>query len=92
MYEGATYATLAEAFAAAKAGGTITLKDNVTVTGATDADANDLTGGVVLLDLAGHTVYGANNNIALRVKNAQGRSLTIKNGSDRRSGRHVLHG
>lgn len=80
VYEGVTYATLAEAFAAAKAGGTITLKDNVTVTGTTDADANDLTGDVVL-DLAGHTVYGANNNIALRVKNAQGGSLTIKNGS-----------
>ena len=44
VYEGVTYATLAEAFAAAKAGGTITLKDNVTVTGTTDADANDLTG------------------------------------------------
>ena len=80
LYDGEAYETLAKAFEAAKGGGTITLSDDVYVTGQSDADAIELAGDVTL-DLGGHTVYGANNNIAIRVKNSSGGSLTIVNGS-----------
>ena len=79
-FSGKTYSTLSEAFAAAKDGGTIKLLGSVTVTGTTDADARGLTGDVVL-DLNGNTVYGANNNIAIRALSSEGGSLTITNGS-----------
>ena len=79
-FGGVRFDTLAAAFEAAKSGGTITLADDVTVTGASDADAVGLTGDVTL-DLNGHTVYGNNNNIAIRAKSFEGGSLTITNGS-----------
>lgn len=79
-FNGTEYTTLVAAFDAAKDGGTITLNGNIEVTGQTDADANGLKGNVVL-DLNGHTVFGKNNNIAIRAKNAEGGSLTIKNGT-----------
>ena len=78
-FDGQTYDTLSAAFAAAKMGGTITLTDDLTVSATTDADARDLTGDVTL-DLDGHTVYGANDNIAIRAINCTG-SLTITNGT-----------
>ncbi len=80
MFNGEAYETLTAAFAAAAGGGTITLTDDVTVTKSTDADARGLTGDVTL-DLGGHTVNGANGNIAIRVINSDGGSLTIVNGS-----------
>ena len=79
MFNGEAYETLTAAFQAAVNGGTITLTDDVTVRGTSDADANGLTGDVTL-DLGGHTVYGANNNIAIRAKGNSG-TLTITNGS-----------
>ena len=80
QFDGKTYATLTEAFTAAKSGGTIKLLDNVTVSDEKGADARGLTGDVTL-DLNGYTVYGANNNIAIRAISFDGGSLTIINGS-----------
>lgn len=78
-FDGQTYDTLSAAFNAARAGGTIILTGNLTVSETTGADARELTGDVTL-DLGGHTVYGANNNIAIRAINCTG-SLTITNGT-----------
>ena len=80
QFNGQSYDTLTQAFEAAKAGGTITLTDDLTITTQDGGDASGLTGDVTL-DLNGHTVYGANNNIAIRMKNSAGGSLTITNGS-----------
>lgn len=79
LYNGVTYETLAAAFEAAKDGGTITLVDDLYVYGNSDADAAGLTGDVTL-DLGGHTIYGANNNIAIRARGNAG-SLLITNGT-----------
>lgn len=74
-----SFDTLAEAFSAAQEGDAITLTGDVTVEGQADADAKNMSGNVTL-DLNGHTVYGDNDNIAIRAISNDG-TLTIKNGS-----------
>lgn len=72
-----SYATLTEAFAAAKSGDVITLSEDIHVTGVLDADMVDNDADVTL-DLGGHVVYGENGNITIRSKSG---SLLIRNGS-----------
>lgn len=72
-----SYATLTEAFTAAKSGDVITLSEDIHVTGVKDADMVDNDADVTL-DLGGHVVYGENGNITIRSKSG---SLLIRNGS-----------
>ena len=69
--------TLTEIFAEASDGETLTLEQNVTVSGTTDADYKN--SGTVTLDLNEHTITGKNGNIALRA-NAGNGTLKLTNG------------
>lgn len=70
--------TLADLFAAANDGDTITLDRDFTVQGTKDADYKN--SGTVTLDLAGHTIYGNNGNIAMRA-NAGNEKLIVTGGT-----------
>ena len=69
--------TLTEIFAEASDGEILTLEQDVTVNGTTDADYKN--SGTVTLDLNKHTITGKNNNIALRA-NAGNGTLKLTNG------------
>ena len=62
--------TLTEIFAEASDGETLTLEQDVTVNGTTDADYKN--SGTVTLDLNKHTITGKNDNIALRANAGNG--------------------